>query len=194
MNLAHVFSALVLALTSLTVFWYFCAHLPFYNRLLWGFFLLPVALEAFVGMVLFLGYAPAQPLYQSLRILAGTLGMACVVVGAWHRLVAQTSIKPVGLVITLSIGVGLFVAVLLPEIQVFAPIVSAMAILVAMLIGVYGMLQRNHRAMWLVVAFLGLALAMKNPSFVPLNPLDFYNYTVSLSLLALGKGVQSSAS
>ena len=189
MNLAHVLSDSVLALTSLTVFWYFFARVPFYNRLLWGFFLLPVALAASVGVVVFAGYEPAQPLHRSLELLAGTLGAVCIVVGTW-QLINRTTIKPVGLAITLIIGLFLFLIVLLPDVRVFAPVVSAMGILVAMLLGVFGMLRRDRRAMWLVVAFLLLAVATKNPSFLPLDQLDFYHYTLSLALLALGKGVR----
>ncbi len=189
MNLAHVLSDSVLALTSLTVFWYFFARVPFYNRLLWGFFLLPVALAALVGVVVFAGYEPARPLHRSLELLTATLGAVCVVVGTW-QLISQTTIKPVGLSITLIVGLFLFVVVLLPDVRVFAPVVSAMAILVAMLLAVWGMLRRDRRAVWLVMAFLLLAVATKNPSFLPLDQLDFYHYTVSLALLSLGKGVQ----
>lgn len=192
MNLAHVISDSVLALTSLTVFWYFFARVPLYNRLLWGFFLLPVALAALVGVVVFAGYEPARPLHRSLELLASTVGAVCVVVGTW-QLISQTTIKPVGLATTLIIGLFLFVVVLLPDVRVFAPVVLAMAILVAMLLAVWGMLRRDMRAMWLVVAFLLLGLATKNPTFLAIDQLDFYHYTVALSLLALGKGVQGPA-
>ncbi len=191
MNLAHVLSDSVLALTSLTVFWYFFARVPVYNRMLWGFFLLPVALAALIGVVVFAGYEPAQPLHRSLELLAGTLGAVCVVVGTW-QLINRATIKPISLAITLVVGLVLFVIMLLPEIRVFAPVVSSLAILVAMLLAVWGMFRRDRRAMWLVVAFLGMAVATKNPSFLPFDQLDFYHYTVSLSLMALGKGVQGS--
>jgi hypothetical protein len=190
MILSHVISDAALAITGIGVFWHFFGHLPFYNRLLWGFFLLTISLAAFAGTVHFMGYAPIEPLYDSLQTVANTLGIACIVVAAWAFMMGKTiRLRPFGL--TLVVGLFLFVLMLLPDVKVFRPVVSSLGILVVMLLGVFGLMRRVPNALWIVIAVMLAALATKANSFATLfDPIDSYHYMLALSLLAFGKAVQ----
>lgn len=190
MILSHVISDAALAITGVGVFWHFFGHLPFYNRLLWGFFLLTISLAATAGTVRFAGYTGIDLLYDSLQTLAGTLGIACIVVAVWAFVMGRAiQLMPFGL--TLIVGVFLFVVMLLPDVRVFRPVVSSLGILIVMLLGVFGLMRRVPNALWIVIAVMLAAIATKANSFATLfDPIDFYHYLIALSLLAFGKAVQ----
>lgn len=190
MILSHVLSDAALAITGVGVFWNFFGHLPFFNRLLWGFFLLTLSLAATAGAIHFMGYAGIDSLYESLQTLAGTLGIACVVVAAWAFVMGRT-IRLMPFSLTLVVGLFLFVVMLLPDVKVFRPVVSSLGILLVMLLGVFGLMRRIPNALWIVIAVMLAAIATKADAFATLfNPIDFYHYMLALSLLAFGKAVQ----
>lgn len=190
MFVSHVISDAALAITGVGVFWHFFGHLPLYNRLLWGFFLLTIALAATAGAVRFAGHTAIAPLHESLQTLASTVGVACVVMATW-ALVMKQSMQLMYFSITLVVGLFLFVVMLLPDVRVFRPVVSSLGILIVMLLGVFGMLRRTPNAPWIVIAVMLAAIATKAESFAELmDPIDFYHYMMALSLLAFGKAVQ----
>ncbi len=190
MIVSHVISDAALAITGVGVFWHFFGHLPFYNRLLWGFFFLTISLAALTGVVHFAGFTPIDPLYESLQTLAGTLGITCIVVAVW-AFVMNRSMKLMPFSLTLVMGLFLFVVLLLPDVKVFLPVVSALGILLVMLLGVFGLMRRVPNALWIVIAVMVSAIATKASSFATLfDPVDFYHYMIALSLVAFGKAVQ----
>ena len=133
MIVSHVISDAALAITGVGVFWRFFGHLPFYNRLLWGFFLLTISLAATVGAIRFMGYSQIELFYDSFQTLAGTLGIACVVMAVWAFAMKRT-VKLIPFGGTLLVGLFLFVLMLLPDVRVFRPVVSSLGILVVMLL------------------------------------------------------------
>lgn len=190
MILSHVISDAALAITGVGVFWHFFGHLPFYNRLLWGFFLLTISLAAIAGTVQFAGYTGLELLYESLQTLASTLGISCIVVAVWAFVMNRT-MQLMSFGLTLVVGVFLFVVMLLPDVRVFRPVVSSLGILLVMLLGVFGLMRRVPNALWVVIAVMLSAIATKAVSFADLfNPIDFYHYILAFSLLAFGKAVQ----
>lgn len=190
MILSHVISDAALAITGVGVFWHFFSHLPFYNRLLWGFFLLTISLAATAGAVRFAGHTGIDLLYDSLQTLAGTLGIACIVVAVWAFVMRRT-IKLLPFALTLFVGVFLFVVMLLPNVRVFRPVVASLGILLVMLLGVFGLMRRAPNALWIVIAVMLAAIATKAGSFTDLfDPIDFYHYLLALSLVAFGKAVE----
>ena len=82
----------------------------------------------------------------------------------------------------------LFFILILPQVHVFTPVVSAFGILVVMLMGVYGLARRDVRSVWIIAAVMIMALATKTPSLPqPIDPIDFYHYAVALALFCFGK-------
>jgi len=130
------------------------------------------------------------PLHQSAQTLAGSLGVVCVVMAVW-TLVRRVSIGLIAFVVSLIIGLFLFFILLLPQLAPFAQVVSALGILLVMLLGVYGLLQRNIQSVWIIAAVMILALATKTPSLPQsIDPIDFYHYAVACALLCFGKASQ----
>ena len=191
MILSHMLSDAVLAATGLGVYATSFQRLPFFNRILWGFFFLTISLAALVGVFAFGGLAAVEPLHQSLTMLAGSLGVVCLVVAVY----AQTTQRPatsltVG--VSVVVGVVVFVGLFLPTIRVFAPVVSALGILLVMLLAVLALLRKQHWAVWIVVAVMLMALATKvNKVALPIHPTDAYHYLLALGLLSFGKAART---
>ncbi len=187
MILSHMLSDGVLAATAVWVFSTAFGRTPFYDRLLWGFFFLTIALAALAGVFSFAGLLVLEPLHQSLTLLAGSLGVVAVVMATRATVLNRpATARQFGL--ALGLGVVLFVALIWPQLAVFAPVVSALGILTVMLLAVLALLRRQRWAVWLVVGVLLLAFSTKMQNLVlPLHPLDAYHYLVALALLSFGR-------
>lgn len=182
----------VLAGTGIGVFWYYFQRVVFYNKLLWGFFLLTISMTALVGVFTFAGLDSLEPLHQSLEILAGSLGVVCVVMAVWALLNRQ-AVQLTGFSVTLALGLALFVVLMLPDVRVFAPVVQSLSMLIIMLLAVFGLLRQERYAIWIVLAIMILGLATKLPSNgMPLHSTDVYHYAVALALICFGKAVKAS--
>lgn len=190
MFVSHVISDAALAITGVGVFWTFFGQQPFYNRLLWGFFLLTISLAAAAGAIRFAGFAPVIPLHESLQTLASTFGIACVVMAVWAFVMGRPTALP-SFIATLIVGLILFVVFLLPDVRVFTQVVAALGILLVMLLAVFGLMRRVRGSMWLIIAVMLSAIATKAASFANLmHPTDFYHYLLAASLVTFGKAVQ----
>ena len=187
MIFSHILSGCILAGSGIGVFWYFLGRIPFFNRLLWGFFLSTTSLSALIGVLRFAGNESLEPLHQSMIVLSDTLGVVCVVM-AVYALLNQKTLTLANFLITILFGILLFVVLLLPDVRVFTPVVPAFGILVLMLLAVFSLLQRNKRGLWVVLAAMMLGLATKADSFDNLmHPTDFYHYATTLALWLFGK-------
>ncbi|MEZ0540147.1 DUF6962 family protein [Fibrella arboris] len=186
MILSHMISDAVLAATGVWVFATAFRRVPFYSRLLWGFFFLTIALAALAGVFTFAGLTALEPLHSSLTTLAGSLGVVAVVV-ATYATVLNRPLSPVSFSVTLGAGMLLFVGLFFPDVAVFAPVVAALGILLVMLLAVLALLQKQQWAVWLVVAVMLMAFATKVQHLVlPLHPIDAYHYLIAIALVAFG--------
>jgi hypothetical protein len=186
MILSHMISDAVLAATGVWVFSTAFGRVSFYSRLLWGFFFLTISLAAFVGVLTFAGLSMLDPLHDSLTVLASSLGVVAVVV-ATYATVFNQALSPVSFSVSLGVGILLFMALFFPEIAVFTPVVSALGILIVMLLAVLALLQKQHWAVWIVVAVMLMAFATKvHHMALPLHPIDAYHYLIALALLSFG--------
>lgn len=186
MILSHMISDAVLAATGVWVFSTAFGRVPFYSRLLWGFFFLTISLAAFAGVLTFAGLTVLEPLHSSLTVLAGSLGVVAVVVATYATVLGRT-LSPVSFSVSLGIGMLLFVLLYLPEVAVFAPVVAALGILLVMLLAVLALLRKQRWAVWIVVAVMLMAFATKVQNVVlPLHPIDAYHYLIALALVCFG--------
>ncbi|RYF69316.1 MAG: hypothetical protein EOO39_17805 [Cytophagaceae bacterium] len=186
MILSHMISDAVLAATGVWVFATAFGRVPFYNRLLWGFFFLTIALAALVGVLTFAGLLVLEPLHSSLTTLAGSLGVVAVVV-ATYATVLDRPLSPTSFSVSLGVGILLFIVLFFPEVAVFAPVVAALGILTVMLLAVLALLQKKHWAVWIVVAVMLMAFATKVQNVVlPIHPLDAYHYLIAVALICFG--------
>ncbi|HEX9957148.1 MAG TPA: hypothetical protein VGA96_07825 [Fibrella sp.] len=186
MIISHMISDAVLAATGVWVFSTAFGRVPFYSRLLWGFFFLTISLAALVGVFTFAGLTFLEPLHRSLTVLAGSLGVVAVVVATYTTVLNQL-LSPVSFSVSLGVGILLFVLLFSPEVAVFAPVVAALGILTVMLLAVLALLRHQRWAVWIVVAVLLMAFATKVQNMVlPLHPIDAYHYLIALALLSFG--------
>ncbi|NID13345.1 DUF6962 family protein [Fibrivirga algicola] len=190
MILSHMISDAVLAATGVWVFSTAFGRVPFYNRLLWGFFFLTISLAAFVGVFTFAGLSLLEPLHSSLTLLAGSLGVVAVVVATYTTALDRTA-SPVTFSVSLGIGILLFMCLFFPEVAVFAPVVAALGILLVMLLAVLALLRKQHWAIWIVVAVMLMAFATKVEHVIlPLHPIDAYHYLIASALLCFGYAIR----
>ncbi|RRB02264.1 DUF6962 family protein [Larkinella rosea] len=193
MNLSNMVSDAVLCFTGVWVFWRFFREMSWYNRVLWGLFLITISMTALVGILRFAGIQRVIPLHESLETLAASLGVVSVIVGVWGLIQKQT-ISRTGFILTVSVGVLLFLLLLMvPLVGTFQPVVPSLGMVIVLLIAFLGVVRRDPRASWIVLAVMIIALATRAGwhQNIPIHPIDFYHYTLSLSLLCFGKAVQN---
>lgn len=138
---SNAFSDAILATLCIVVFFRFFARLPFYNRILWGLFLVTTALAAAAGTFRFLGFEALIDTHRSLSTLAGSVGLTAMVFAVW-AIVMQQSMTRAHVILSVCIGLILFVFLLYPSFQVFDTVVHAFTMLVVMLIAVFGLLKK----------------------------------------------------
>ncbi|GAB4017931.1 DUF6962 family protein [Spirosoma koreense] len=190
MIFSHILSGSILASAGVGVFWHYFGRISLFNRLLWGFFLLTTSLAALIGVIHFAGTESLDSLRRSMIILSDTLGVVCVVT-AVYALLNQRTLSLATFIAAILFGLFLFISLLLPDVQVFTPIVPSLGILVLMLLAVFSLLQRNKRGLWIVLAAMMMGLATKADAFDSLiHPTDFYHYATTLALWFFGKAAQ----
>ena len=188
-HFSNAISDAVVATVCIVVFFKYFAYLPFYNRLLWGVFLVTVSLAAAAGVFRYLGYVQIIDTHRSLSTLAGSVGLTCVVVAIWGLVMRQT-IPRSTFIITIAIGLILFVFLLYPAFQVFDSVVQALTMLLVMLIAVFGLLRKYQKAIWIVIGVMILGIATKLVgNHLPLNATDTYHYALAAMVWCFGKAV-----
>jgi hypothetical protein len=185
----NAISDAVLAVVCIVAFFRFFARQPFYHRMLWGIFLVTTALAAAAGVFRYLGLKEMVDTHRSLSTLAGSVGLVAVVVAIW-ALVMQQSMPRWVVIISVVVGLLIFVTLLKPTYQVFGSVIQAFTMLLVMLIAVFGLMKKYQKAVWIVVGVMIIGLATKVASnHLPLNPTDVYHYALAAMILCFGKAV-----
>jgi hypothetical protein len=188
-QISNAISDAVLATVSIAAYFRFFAHLPFYNRVLWGVFLVTTALAAAAGVFKFLGFEQIADTHLSLSTLAGSVGLSSVVTAIWGVVMRQ-ALSLSSVIITIVIGLILFVGLLYPSYQVFGLVVQSFTMLLVMLIAVMGLLRKYQKAIWIVIGVMIIGLATKvATNHLPFNPTDVYHYALAAMILCFGKAV-----
>jgi hypothetical protein len=192
MQLSNVLSDFVLSVTAIFVFFRFCANLPLHNRLAWATFLVIVAMAAAAGVLRFLGIERISAAHDSLTLLAGTAGIAGVVVGigaAALRVVVPRWV----LGLMWAAGFTLFVVLFGDIYRPFVAVVSSLGMLVGMILAVYGVFQKQQKLIWVIVGIMIVGIATKIVGqHLPLSPTDVYHYSLALAIYCFGKGIEPS--
>ena len=187
MIFSHILSGSILAGAGVGVFSHFFGRISLFNRILWGFFFLTTSVAALIGVLHFAGNNYLKPQHHSMIVLYDTLGTVCVI-AAVYALLNQRTISLLTFLITVGFGLFLYVSLMMPYARVFTPIVPSLGILVLMLLGVFSLLQRNKRGLWIVLAAMMMGLSTKAEAFnAVIHPTDFYHYATALALWFFGK-------
>jgi hypothetical protein len=185
---SNVVSDAVLAIVGIGVFFKYFSHLSLYNRLLWGIFLVTIALTALVGAFRFGGVAWLAPLHLSLQNMASSVGIVSAVVAVWALINVSMVSHQVWLT-TLTAGIGLFALITFTIFAGFTSVVQSVGMLAVMLISVYGLARGYKKAIWLIVGIMIVGIATKMPLRNYISPTDLYHYALAMTLVCFGKAV-----
>lgn len=188
MQFSNLLSDAVLAATGIYVFLRFFNNKPHFEKLLWGIFLITLSVTATAGVVRFAGVSDIIPMHLTLQLLAGSLGVLGLVVAVWYSVSGQTATATV-FYATVVVGFAVFVFFAQTPYGNFAIVLQSLAMLVVMLLAVWGLLQKQKQAVWFVVGVMVAGIATKASSLgLPFNNIDTYHYALAMALLAFGKG------
>lgn len=186
----HIFSNLVLAVTSLFVFFRYFRQQPVLVRWLWGIFFVSISLVAFVDL---LGYAGLESVGEVQEVLTAgemTLGAMCLVTASWCLIMRYKS----GLylfVSTIGFGALLFYCITWFRVEYVGLIIKSFCILVTLLISCVGLANRQKSALWTLFSMMLLALSTKSGRLpIPMDPVDINHYMMVLSVLCVGRAVR----
>nr|WP_295929904.1 hypothetical protein [uncultured Dyadobacter sp.] len=186
----HIFSNLVLAITSLFVFFRYFRQQPVLVRWLWGIFFVSISLVAFADL---LRYADVESAGVALEVLTAgemTLGAMCLVTASWCLIMRYKS----GLylfVSTIGLGALLFYCITWFRVEYVGLIIKSFCILVTLLISCVGLANRQKSALWTLFSMMLLALSTKSGRLpIPMDPVDINHYMMVLSVLCVGRAVR----
>ncbi|HEV7348698.1 hypothetical protein [Telluribacter sp.] len=191
MMITHVLSDLILFVTGLAVYLIFFQRQSIYDRLLWGIFIMSIAMTALVGVFLFAGFDWLQPIHSSLQRLESTLGAVCMVVASWG-LIMLTETGRLTFWGTIGAGSGVYFGLSWFNLGVMVQVVQPLCLVITLLIACLGLLRKQKSALWVVFSMMLLALAAKASSMsLPLHPLDVNHYLIALGIYCAGKAAQN---
>lgn len=187
---SHIFSNLVLSITSAFVFLKYFKSQSLNSRLLWGIFLFSISINASIELLVFAGWKKLEFLHSITQSAEMTLGAICLVVAS-YSLIMRYPISNLVLIYTVSIGVTLFVSILFYKVEYVALIIQPFCIIITLCTSCLGLAYRYKSALWVVFAMTLLAIAAKSQNIpLPMHPLDLNHYIIVLALVCVGKAVR----
>lgn len=189
MQLSNAFSDACVAVSSLSAFLHFFSKTPFNNRLLWGSFFAIMAIAAATGVCRFLGMSQLIALHKSLTLLAGTVGITTLLAAIWVT-VTQTVASRWTLIVSLTVGLLIFVVLFDPALKPFESVVQALGMLIGMLFAVWGLMRKYQKSLWIIIGIMIVGIATKIVGkHIPLDPIDVYHYALVAMVWCFGKSV-----
>lgn len=186
----HIFSNLVLAITSLFVFFRYFRQQPVLVRWLWGIFFVSISLVALADLLRYAGVESVGEVQELLTAGEMTLGAMCLVTASWCLIMRYNS----GLylfVSTIGLGALLFYCITWFKVEYVGLIIKSFCILVTLLISCVGLANRQKSALWTLFSMMLLALSTKSGRLpLPMDPVDINHYMMVLSVICVGRAVR----
>ncbi|WP_247231938.1 hypothetical protein [Telluribacter sp. SYSU D00476] len=182
--ITYIISDFILCITGLVVFVVFFNKQSIYNRLLWGIFILSIAMTSLVGVFLFAGFDSLQPIYSSLDRLQSTLGAVCMVVASWG-LIMLSETGRLTFWGTIGAGSGVYFGLQWFNMIAMVKVVQPLCLVITLIIACWGLLRKQKSALWVVFSMMLLALAAKA------GMADINHYLIALGIYCAGKAVQN---
>jgi hypothetical protein len=198
MEISHVISEVVLAGVGFFVFFAYLRKLKLIECLLWEAFVLSVAVAALLGAVRYMGHAEIIPAHTFFQQLASSVGVICLVVGAFI-LVLQKDLSKTAIYSIIGLGfVAMLIINLLGQYQAFK-FIPQVCISLMMMIGFWALFKglRTEGIFILLGTIFGI-LATFNKAIIQkihagaaekdiLNlSTDTYHYLLAIALLCYG--------
>lgn len=188
--ITHILSELILSITSLAVFVIYFQKKPIYTRLLWGVFLITIALTALLTVVWYIGADTLSPIIYSLRRLENTLAPVCMMVATWG-LISHTEVTRYMFWGTIGTGAGLYFGLVWYRMESLIQVVQPLCIVISMIIACFGLVKRQKSALWVIFAMMIMALSSKLRLVLQAEvAVDPYHVLVGISTICLGKAIQ----
>lgn len=188
--ITHILSELILSITSLAVFVIYFQKKPIYTRLLWGVFLITIALTALLTVVWYIGADTLSPIINSLRRLENTLAPVCMMVATWG-LISHTEVTRYMFWGTIGTGAGLYFGLVWYRMESLIQVVQPLCIVISMIIACFGLVKRQKSALWVIFAMMIMALSSKLRLVLQAEvAVDPYHVLVGISTICLGKAIQ----
>ena len=186
----HIFSNLILSLTGVFIFYKYYNLQPFANRILWGFFLLTISLNALTELLVFAGLQIPESFQDIIRDSERTLGAVCLVSAAWC-LIMRYEAKNLMLFSTIGLGLLLLFCITYFNVQFMGLIIQPFCIIVTLLISCLGLGNKQKSALWVIVSMTLLALSTKSHKIpLPMDPIDINRYMMVLAIVCFGNAIR----
>jgi len=186
----HIFSNLVLAITSLFVFFRYFRQQQVLVRWLWGIFFGSISLVAFADLLFYAGVEGLGMAHEIFEAGEMTLGAMCLVTASWCLIMRYES----GSFLfwcTIGLGALLFYCITWFRVEYVGLIIKAFCILVTLLISCVGLANRQKSALWTLFSMMLLALSTKSGKLpLPMDPVDINHYMMVLSVICVGRAVR----
>ncbi|GGH46082.1 hypothetical protein ACN9ML_16890 [Dyadobacter endophyticus] len=186
----HIFSNLVLTITSLFVFFRYFRQQPVLIRWLWGIFFGSISLVALTDLLFYAGVEGLEMAREIFGAGEMTLGAMCLVTASWCLIMRYDSGKYL-FYSTVGLGALLFYCITWFRVEYVGLIIKAFCILVALLISCVGLANRQKSALWTLFSMMLLALSTKSGKLpLPMDPVDINHYMMVLSVICVGRAVR----
>ena len=186
----HVFSSLVLGITSVVVFYKHYNAQPFENRVLWGIFFLSISLNAIVELLAYIGIKSAESIQELTLASERTLGAVCLVSASWCLIMRYQAQKFL-LFSTIGLGFLLFYCVTWFKVEYMGLIIQPLCIIITLLISCLGLGYKQKSALWVIFAMMLLALSTKSQKIpIPMDPVDINRYMMVLAVICFGNAIR----
>lgn len=186
----HIFSNLVLAITSLFVFVRYFRQQQVLVRWLWGIFFGSISLVAFTDLLFYAGVEGLAMAHEIFEAAEMTLGALCLVTASWCLIMRYES-GTFLFASTVGLGALLFYCITWFRVEYVGLIIKAFCILVTLLISCVGLANRQRSALWTLFSMMLLALSTKSGKLpLPMDPVDINHYMMVLSVICVGRAVR----
>ncbi len=187
----HFFSNLVLFFTTIIIIRKYFIKQAKYNGILLIIFASLIALRAVVDLMSTIFIDELQLAYGYILAASMIIAPICLVSAIWsiinHR--PATLLQTVATIIFASI---ILAYVIYLKINYFGIIIQSFSILMVMITSIIGLVSRQKSALWIIVAMMFYALLIKSETLpIPMAPLDIEHYLLTLTILCIGKAVNS---
>lgn len=195
MQLSHVISDLVLFTVAMASWGFGFSRLAKPVAILWGCFLIPVAIAALSGAGRFAELHPMMLRISELfQQISSTAGACCLVVGAvlLVRLANRSHISATVVYIAVFFGAALFLIANFGGIQALAALMPPIAMIGIVLAGVTQLLKGKDNRFRLQGASLIIGVALSAVAIVCLSSfakpfsIDLYHYLLACSFASFG--------
>ncbi len=192
MQITNLISESFLSLTGFLTYYFLIRKIPQKQVLLWGTFILSVAMTAFFSALYFAGVSGMDNWHDFFKNIGSSTGIILLVAGIYSLIFKETfSSKPTFWIVALSLGFALICMFLnLNQVFVLMPLIGILCVLIFGIIA----LKKGYKqaGIYLLLATLFSILANTfNLLELSINPISAYCFFLACVLVCFGMAAKS---